>query len=347
MHEAAAYCLENGLDTWEISGQTFHETVISDEMGQAIQVYLDVVRATMETASEFWIESSLSSPATHPKMYGSLDFGAVFLSPDAPDGHMGDLDVTDLKGGEGIVVNPNNNPQLKYYAYLLIDRHPEWLDSMGVRLRIAQPRAYAEERIRSWWTTVGEIRRWVRDELVPLMNRTEYDHSLTPGSWCRFCPAKLVCPMLTALYRAAATADPKALIKADDSDLGRNYQMREAVKFYLKALEDETYRRLMTGVDVPQTKLVDKKSNRVFKQGVEVKAKEQFGAKAFTEPAMKSPAELEKLGPEAKEFVKRYAFMPKTGYTVALASDPKIAVKITPAGEAFAGYASGETNETA
>jgi len=202
-----------------------------------------------------------------------------------------------------------------------------------VRLTIVQPRAFSHDGpVREWWTTVEAIRRWVVRDLLPAMNSTDDD--LDPGKWCRFCPAKLVCPMQASLFRAASRYDPKEIVDISDEALGLSYQKAAAVKMYVKALEDEVFRRLMAGSPVVGTKLVNKKANRVYTdtvtevvEGKEVEVpllaavKARFGAAAFTDPEMKSPAELAKLGPKAKEFVKEYAYMPVTGLTVALETE--------------------------
>lgn len=349
MHEAAAHCLENGLDTWEITGDTFNETVIDPDMARHIQVYLDHVRPIMECAEEHWIESSLESPATHPLMFGSLDFGARLKPSTSCFDGKPVVVVRDLKGGEGIIVEPEQNPQLMYYAYLLIDRHPEWPGDMPVSLGVVQPRAFHQAGpIREWWTTVGEIRRWVHDVLVPAMDATAIDDKLDAGPWCRFCPAKLVCPMLTSLWGAAQKANPKAIVNLTDESLGMSYQYVQAVKFYVKAMEEETFKRLNLGRVVPGTKLKLKKANRVYKPDAVALAKAQFGPEAYTTPELKSPAELEKTSPAAREFVKEYAYMPQTGYTVALESDPAPGVTIRTSTETFGAAlaALGETNAT-
>lgn len=341
MHEAAEHCLRNSLDTWEIVGETFSDTEIDAPMAEAIQVYLDVCRADMDRAAYYYVETALSRPEVHELMFGTLDFSAVIGAPafgEDPPFIVPELVViTDLKGGEGIVVDPEENPQLKYYAFMLIDQNPHWTDETAVLLRIVQPRAFHQDGpVREWTTTVGAIKEWVHSYLLPAMARTEIDNSLDAGPWCRFCPAKLVCPMLTSLFRAAATHNPGEIINYSDDQLGRNYQYVAAVKFYLKALQDETFRRAMKGKTFTgYAKLVPKKANRVFKPEAEDAAKAKFGEEAYNPPSFKSPAEIERLGPSAKEFVKEFAYTPNTGYTLATWDDPKPGVKVEPTEDVF------------
>jgi hypothetical protein len=144
--------------------------------------------------------------------------------------------------------------------------------------------------------------------------------------------------LLTSLFKAACVANPKEVVNYNDDTLGRSWQYREAVKFYLNALDAEMYRRLNSGKEFTGVaKLVPKKSNRVFKTGAAEEAKKKFGADAMEPAALKSPATLEKLSPAAKEFVKEYAYHPDTGTTVARWDDPKPAVKVESSTEAWSG----------
>lgn len=328
MHAAAEHCLNNDLDTWEIVGQSFEGIEMRPPMTDAVQVYLDYVRPFMRDSLEFWVEYPVSSPV-HSSFYGTLDFGAAAI---------GKVRVVDLKGGVGIVVEPEQNPQIMYYAFGLIEEHPEWEDDMEVELTIAQPRAWhADGPIRSWTTTVGHIRNWVQETLVPAMLATEYDNTLDPGPWCRFCPAKLVCPLLTSLFGAATKANPKTLVNMSDESIARSYQYARAVEFYLKALKDETNRRLTLGHKMEgYAKLVNKRADRVWKEGAGDLAKSRFGDEAFSQPSLKGPPGIEILGPEGKQFVREFAYTPDTGTTVAPWDDKRVAVRVQTSAEAFA-----------
>jgi hypothetical protein len=206
-----------------------------------------------------------------------------------------------------------------------------------VRLRICQPRAFHEDGpIREWTTTVGEIVNWGETVLIPAMERADIDNTLDTGKHCRFCPAKLFCPLLSGLYGAAMRADPACVPNFGQERMAREYAQLEAVGFYIKALKDEVYRRNMLGTTVPGTKLVLKKANRIWNESAEAFFKGKLGEEAYTKPELKSPAEMDKIGPAVKALVKEYAFTPQTGLTVALATDPKPAVKVEKAVDIFA-----------
>lgn len=341
-HEAGEHCLRNHLDTWEIVGQSFNEVEIDAALADAVQMYLDYVRPFMTEEWTHYVEYPISSPV-HPLFYGSLDFGAISRGRLMASAR---IKVVDYKGGEGITVEAEENPQLMYYAFGIIDGMEregdvglEFPDDMPVDIAIVQPRAFhVDGPIREWTTTVGAIKAWVHGTLVPAMNATEVDNSLDAGPHCRFCPAKLVCPLLTSLFKAACVANPDHIINYDDVSLARSWKYSKAVKFYLNALEQETFRRLNLGRTDGfdgVAKLVPKKSNRVFKPGAAEAAKKMFGADAMNPAEIKSPATLEKVSPAAREFVKEWSYHPDTGLTVATWDDPKPAVRVQTSTEAF------------
>ena len=332
MHHFGETCLKDGTDAWEVTGQEHEGIVLDAPMALHVQSYLDYVRPIAAAANKSFVEYAISAPSIHPLFYGRCDFGAIL--PDR-------LVVVDLKGGKGIVVEPDDNAQCKYYAFGLIygledAQSHAFPGDMPVDLTIVQPRAWhSDGPIRTWTTTVGEIKEWVHDTLVPAMANVEIDDSLDAGPWCRFCPAKLVCPLMTSLFGAAAKANPKHVVNLNDQSLGRSYQGVQAVKFYLKALEEETLRRLLSAHEVPGTKLVNKKANRVWSPGAADLAKEKFGDDAFVPAALKGPAAIDALGPEGSLFTRGHAFTPNTGLTVALEADKRPAVPVAKAQEAF------------
>lgn len=357
IHEAAAAALEGQLDAWELVGETFNATPMTAALTVPLQTYIDHCRPLMAATNTWGVEYRISSPV-HPLFYGTADFWAIAPPRQEMTAtevlHGNALHIVDLKGGEGIMVEVDDNVQLMYYAFGVIDgleRQKGYVfdNAMPVVLTICQPRGFhMDGPVRSWSTTVFDIKAWIHGVLVPAMLAVEYDDTLDPGGWCRFCPAKLVCPLLTTLFEAAAKANPKHLPDTSDAALGLNYRYLEAVTFYVKALKEEAYRRMMAGhtlslgEDVGALKLVRKKSNRVWKDGAPQLAASKFGQDAWTTPEIKSPAELEKM-PAAKPWVKEFCYAPDTGLTVALPDDPKPGVLVRPLAQRYAGVDLSET----
>jgi hypothetical protein len=333
-HEAAGHCLTEQIDSWEVIGQKFHGVAVDKNMAEAVQTYLDYCRSLMLPDATIMIEAPIGEDPVlrpHPQFWGRVDFSQYATDV---------IDVVDYKHGEGIVVEPDENAQMLYYAYGIIypriQRGVLVRSDRLVRLHIVQPRAYHEDGpTRMWETTVGEVIHWGESVLVPAMNRAEFDTTLEAGSWCRFCPAKLFCPLMASIYGAAAKADASVLASFSQQRLALDYAVLPQVKMIAKAIEEEVFRRNNLGNTVPGTKLVLKRSFRIWNSEAP-EALEVLGDERFTPIELKSPAEMEKLGPAAKALVKEYAFMPNNGLTVAPENDKKPGVKVEKAVDVFA-----------
>lgn len=333
-HELGALCLREGSDAWEHMGEKFHGMEANEEMTLAVQTYLDYCRSRKTEATiQVFIEHRVALPEVHELFYGTLDYCLLWDSI---------LEIVDYKHGMGVVVEVEDNPQLMYYAYGVLKNRPE---IKKVRMTIAQPRVdwHPDGKIRSWTIDADYIREWAEKTLVPGMLRTALDDTLMPGEWCRFCPAKLVCPVLTNLFGACVLADPKQVISLTDSGIARDYVHVKAVKFYIKALEGETLRRMSNGTELSDLKLVYQKANRVWKDEAEEVFKARYGEEAYTAPAFKSPATMEEIAD--KELVKTWAYTPHTQLTVALASDKRPSVKVESPERVFAKQISEAANQ--
>lgn len=328
-HDMIARCMTDDPsmpdEPWEWIGETMENgEVVTDAMAISAQVMLDVCRPLTAGADQVWVEQRITSSISK-YYYGTVDFAAL---------HGTYLQVRDYKNGAGVVVEVEWNPQFLYYAWGIAESRP---DIEVIQIGVVQPNAYHPDGpVRTWMLTRDQLRKWVENTLKPAMDLAMVSHDLKPGEWCRFCPAKLICPMLTGLFRTAATIDTEALGGMTDEALDRDYALIEAVQMRLRAIKDEVFRRLQHGREFAEAKLVGKQADRVFRGGAEEALVAKLGAaNLYTKPKLKSPAELEKLNAEAKRLVKEYAYTPDTGLTVVPTSNKRHAVVVRPITDKF------------
>jgi Protein of unknown function (DUF2800) len=326
-HDLGAKCLSGEMDAWEGADPAeFPE--ITEEMMDAVQVYLDFCRTLPGRIT--LVEHKMHRPEFHRLAFGTGDFISVHIL-DAV------VDFVDYKHGVGVVVEVEDNPQLMYYVYLFIgEDRDEYPDELSVRMHIVQPRAdHPAGLIRTWEVRAGTIRAWAKDTLRPAMERTAKDRYLSMGEWCRFCPAKTICPAMACLgdemVHKIAKHDPAERVKLlDDAGLGDWYAKAQLLKMYIKAIEDETERRVLNGVAVPGTKAVNKKSWMVWKDAAPIR--QTFGDAGF-DP--KSPAQLRTLD-GGKEFAAEWSYNVNNGkYALAPETDKRAAVQIANGAQTF------------
>ena len=318
-HALAAECLETGSEAWMLVTPDKYPDVDAAIL-RAVQVYVDYVNS-IPGRKKYEVRYHL--PQLHPQMYGTIDTEAYSPSQEAPVR----LEIVDYKNGAGVFVAVEQNVQLMYYAAMVIySDEGAFIGSDHVKLTIVQPNAPGEP-IRSWLTTVQEIRDWVNVSLLPAMSLAQVGDYLELGKHCQFCPAKLVCPAMRQLLLKANSRTPNDtfMYGLTNEDLGQLFTELRPLAFYKKAIETEVFRRLMDRQPVFNAKLIEGRANRRWKEGFEAALRERFGDAGFTKPEPLSPAKVEDL-PDGGKFVAEYAYKPEAGLNVAYADDPKAAV---------------------
>ncbi|MDR3562024.1 MAG: DUF2800 domain-containing protein [Negativicutes bacterium] len=320
-HAAIHRAILSGEDGWELIGETIEGWEIDGPMSASIQTYLDECRKLKAGASQWGVEQAIDAPDFHPEFYGTTDFWAI-----TGDGNC--LAIRDYKNGVGIVVEVENNPQLWYYAYGILRRLP---NVELVDIGIVQPNVswHPDGVIRRQVVQASDIFEWAECTLLPAMRHADEVTEAQPGEWCRFCPRKLICPVLKGMYAAAARADVSDLSLLTDEQLGQEWSVLAANQAYVKAIKEETLRRHLSGHTVPGTKLVAQKSNRVWRDNPEEIFFPLFGEAIYKPREILSPPGMETLGPNAKELVKEYAYSPGGAPTVALADDRRQSITLT------------------
>ena len=160
----------------------------SDEMEELTDAYRDYVleqltqeRQTCPDAQVF-VETRLDLTAYVPGSFGTCD--CLIVSDDK-------LHIIDFKYGQGVLVEAEENPQMKLYALGALDIYDGLYDFKEVAMTIFQPR---RENVSTWTVTVDELRRWAEEELKPKAELADAgEGEFCSGDWCMFCKAAVKC----------------------------------------------------------------------------------------------------------------------------------------------------------
>ena len=336
-HHFAADCLDNDRDAWEYisdepgKGYSFpdgDELFMSKDMADAVQVYLNFVRAFPgRNQHNHHVEVKFHCPDIHPSMFGTAD--DVYY-----DERERTLHVTDYKHGAGIVVDVKDNVQLMYYGAGMLQHLGLWGAVDTVNLTIVQPRGFHfDGPIRSWAIGVNDLDWWLYDQLVPAMYDAEESNATESGEHCRFCPVRYhACPQLLAdmdeleeLITMVNTAKggAKALT---NKQLGRFIQLFDLAKIVAKAANATAFIRLQDGKKIAGVKLANGRTNRTWKDDAEKAIKAELGTKAYSQPELLTPAKIDAL-PGGVALTARYAYKPEGKLTVVSASDARVAIE--------------------
>ncbi len=254
------------------------EQVVPSGMNESTDLYVKLVRELAAMSDWHVVEAQFNLAPLNPPVeaYGTADFVGYIGKDNA-------LVVCDLKYGSGLLVEVENNIQLKYYALgaLLtfqqasLDQGEEAPPVDVVRMIIVQPRAeHKDGKVREATMTYDELMEFSFD-LIDAMHKTQEDDApLVVGSHCRFCKAAAICPALMAHNQEIAQAEfmdmpenggmssPEAMTNAD---VGHLLEKLESIEHWIASVRLYAVAELERGNKVPGWKMVAKRATRKWK----------------------------------------------------------------------------------
>lgn len=160
----------------------------SDEMEECTDAYVDFIMEQVELARKsctdpiVLIEQRLDFSCYVPDGFGTGD--CVIISDDR-------LHIVDFKYGMGVLVDAEDNPQMKLYALGALEIYDSLYDIKEISMTIFQPR---RENVSTWTVLVEELKAWAEEELKPKAAKAyQGEGEYMPGPWCTFCRASSRC----------------------------------------------------------------------------------------------------------------------------------------------------------
>ena len=160
----------------------------SDEMEECTDAYVDFIMEQVELARKsctdpiVLIEQRLDFSCYVPDGFGTGD--CVIISDDR-------LHILDFKYGMGVLVDAEDNPQMKLYALGALEIYDSLYDIKEISMTIFQPR---RENVSTWTVPVEELKAWAEEELKPKAAKAyQGEGEYMPGPWCTFCRASNRC----------------------------------------------------------------------------------------------------------------------------------------------------------
>ncbi len=212
-----------------------------------------------------------------------------------------------------------------------------------IDLVVIQPRAFhaTGQTIRTFSMTREQLLAWtvtfsqgVSDCEMANESFRESPHLVrkdifNSGEWCRFCPAAVICPALKTQALAEAevvfseVTGVKSLpaIEGTIPNLTSMLRACDKLEVWIGKVREHAYHVLSTGGTVEGYKLVERRAQRKWKEGVDWELEMEFGDAIYETPKMKSPAQLEKTFPKAKKLINKHTITKSSGLTMVSADD--------------------------
>jgi len=340
-HELAALCLQDGEDAAVHVGKVINvgerHFVVDDEMADAVQVFLDLVRSFVEDGYELRSEVTLDLGHLWPGQFGTGD-AVLFHAEHA------DLQIADFKYGKGVVVEPEENPQLLSYlsgAARLYHNH----NVQTVSAHIVQPRVPGAAPVKSWETTVERLADFESEFRTAAENASRPDAQMVSGNHCQFCPAAGFCPELRGASLKIAQAEfaddvieLPSVEKLTAKQLGAIMSEVALVEAWCSAVRDHALASALDGKTPDGFKLVAKRTHRRWideaKAAGALRTLYDLEDAALYTRKLVSPAQAEKLvGKANSKGLGVLTTSPSGGATLAPLSDKRKPISVDAADE--------------
>lgn len=318
-------------------GETIEDIVVSQEMADAVQVYLDVIAEFSRSAQKTWTEHRVSLAKLRPpeEMFATADFIAIEQTR---------LRIVDLKYGRGVPVSADKNWQMLYYAvgaWLAVwesdRRAAERVQT--ITMTIVQPRLFDADgspMLSHEELSIAELKQRGRELMEHARQAVRPNAMRVAGSWCQFCRAKATC----ATFRSVAldvvqlefsdmVEHPAPLVPPDaltSEQLARILPLLPMLSEWVNAVEGYALGELERGRPIPGYALKPKRAMRKWINETQVAEHFQELGEDIYDRSLKSPAQLEKLVGK-KQFPAHLVSQVSSGYSLCRDTD-KAAVAV-------------------
>lgn len=286
-HALAEKCLLDDKPASSYIGETLDDVVVSKDMANHVQTYVDYVQAIGGT--QFY-EVRVDFSNIVPEGFGTSDVIAIVGNT---------LHVIDLKFGQGVAVSAENNPQAMLYALGAMNDYGFIFDIQNIVVHIHQPRI---NNISTWEVTPSDLHEWSEwvSERAKLALSDNAQRSPSDKA-CQFCKAKADCKALHDYTTALIGGDFDDLDQPNDITDQRKREIIGAKKLilgWLDAIEQSIFDRLQNGEEVEGFKLVNGRSSRKWVEDEKLVAstlKQFISEDEIYKKSIVTPAQAEKL----------------------------------------------------
>ena len=263
----------------------------TDEMEVCTDDYADFVmeQVTKERRrdpdTQVFIEQRLDFSCYVPEGFGTGD--CLIVS-------RGRLHIIDLKYGQGLLVDSEENPQMMLYALAALNQYEEQYQIKKVKLTIFQPR---RDNVSTWETTVAKLKKWATKDLVPKAQKAfRGEGEYCPGEWCIFCKAAVKCRARAEDKLRLAQSEFKMPPLLTDAEIESVLAKLPDIKKWADEIQEYALAKALAGKEWTGFKLVEGRSVRKFTdERAVVKAANEAGYHDIYKQSLISITEMEKL----------------------------------------------------
>lgn len=257
-HTLCEYKVKKALG-YSVRDPTEDLTYFDEEMSECTDAYSEYVMEQVQAAKAccpdplVLVEQRLDFTRWVAESFGTADCVIV------ADGVM---TVIDFKYGLGVLVEADNNSQMRMYALGALHLFESIYDIQTVRMTIFQPR---RDNVSTAEISAEELLSWADEVLIPaaiLAAKGEGDYKA--GKHCQFCRIKATCRKRAEYNLQLAQYDfavPDTLV---DDEISMILDRAETFIGWINDIKDYALEQAISGKQYPGFKVVEGRSNRRY-----------------------------------------------------------------------------------
>ena len=315
LHNVISVHLESGEPLVSFVGTKYGAVTLTQDMieDKLLPALAALEEIDPDKTMQFVVERRVAFDEYLPGVFGSCDLL----------GRIGDRAIVlDWKFGDGVAVDVEENEQLMFYAAAgMRTEELKWVFDGATEIEcvIVQP-----PFVKRWVTTPGRIRQFEAQLKLAVREASQPTATMASGEWCRWCPAKPTCPVVTGQAQRALRAAVKQM---DAQAIGEWLAKADLLEDWIQELRTTALTMASEGATVPGYKLVAKRATRKWSD--ERQAADALKALGLNESELyvtelKSPAQVERLLKQQKQALPdNLVVSVSSGNTLAGEDDPR------------------------
>nr|DAZ40302.1 MAG TPA: Protein of unknown function (DUF2800) [Caudoviricetes sp.] len=235
----------------------------------------------------------------------------------------GTLHIVDYKHGRGVLVEAEDNPQMKLYALGALELFDCIYDISSVSMTIYQPR---RSNVSTYTVSKDELYDWAENVLTPVAELAfsgggEY----RCGEWCQFCKAKADCRKRAEANMELAAFEFRQPPLLTDDEVEEILGKIDELTSWANDIKDYALRAAVSGKKWTGYKLVEGRSNRKYTdENAVIAAVKKAGFNPYEHKLMGVTAMTSLLGrKQFNEILGSYVTKPQGKPTLAPESDKR------------------------
>lgn len=257
-HSLCEYKVKKALGH-KVRDPTDDLTYFDEEMAECTDAYCEFVMEQVENAKKncsdplVLVEQRLDFSAYVPDSFGTAD--CVIVAD-------GTLTVIDFKYGLGVLVDAEDNSQMRMYALGALNLFESLYDIQTIRMIIFQPR---RENVSIAEISKDELLRWANEVLIPAATlAAKGEGEYRAGKHCQFCKIKATCRKRAEYNLQIAQYDFQMPAKLENTEISVILSKADDFTAWLSDIKEYALQQALNGEKFDGFKVVEGRSTRRY-----------------------------------------------------------------------------------